>query len=304
MDREPKRLKNAPLVRLGNLHSNQPGDRAGIETIGTGRIGHRTVDHDLGRLATADVEDHPGRNLQARQREGGVHTPLEAVPRIGVDTQGTPGGGNGDRVPIGRLEEHIRRVACAARRLAAHDTGKRFRPGLVGDHHHPRRQGIGLAIQRQQRFAFIGCADVQSPGNRLGVKDVQGPVEAKGEEIGDIHQRRNRSQADGLQSGLHPVGRRSVADPPDHPTGEQGTSSRLQLGCDGNCDGARKPTRDRRHVERLKPAEATCRQIARKSSHTKGVGPVRGYLHMDHGIVHAPVIDVANAKRRSRPEAR
>ncbi len=54
---------------------------------------------DSRRCSAADVEDHPGREFEARHHEGGVNPALEAVPRIGIDVQLAAGVGDVDFVP-------------------------------------------------------------------------------------------------------------------------------------------------------------------------------------------------------------
>ena len=77
-------------------------------------------DNDFRRFAAAEVEHHLGRELKAGQHEGGIDTTLEAVARIGVDTELAAGLCDIELVPKRRFHKNICGRLRATGCLAAH----------------------------------------------------------------------------------------------------------------------------------------------------------------------------------------
>ena len=293
---EAKRLKRGALGGFRDVHADKADHAGGVQLVGAGGVDGRAVLHDFGRLAAAKIKDHLRRKLQPRKGEGRVDAAFKAVAGVRVDFQRAPGGGNGDRVPVGAFHENVGGVGRTARRLATHDPGKGFRAVIIADHHLAFGQGIGLAVQRQQRLTLTGGADDKVAGHFGRVEDVQGAVQSKGEVVGDIHQSRDRAQADGLQPRSQPVGRGAVPDAPDHPASEVGTAFGLQSGVDayGNGRGEAAHNRGCDHwLQRPKPPRG---KIARNAVDTQSVGAVRGDLDLDHRVIRAPIVDIPHAK--------
>ena len=104
-----------------------------------------------------------------------------------------------------------------------------------------------------------------------------------GKQVRDIHQRRNRTQPDGVQLGLQPLGRGSVLHATDQPAGKDMAAV---LGILGNRHLDRAVTAGRQGVvgHGLQRAKAPRRQIPRHAPHPKRVGPVRGDGDLDHRV--------------------
>ena len=86
----------------------------------------RAGERELRRRAAAHVEDELRRKLDPREREVGIDAAFETIARVGDDAELAAGMGDILRVPQRRLDQHVGRRFVAARRLAAHDAGKRF----------------------------------------------------------------------------------------------------------------------------------------------------------------------------------
>ncbi len=286
------------LIGLGDVHADQALHPRRREAIAAGGIRHRAVHHHFGGRATAEIEDHLRRQIEARQGEGRVHAALEPIACVRVDLQCAPGGGDGDRVPEGAFKDHVGGVLGAARQLAAHDSGQTFRSLIVRDQHHPRLHGVGLAVQRQQRLAALGRMDAQLALDLGRVKDVQRAVQREGEEIGDIDQRRDRPQPDRLQPRLQPFGRGAILHAADRAGGKERAALFLEISVDADRDRRGELAADLRDLQRFQRAEAPGRQIAGKSAHAQPVRPVGGDLDLDHRVVQALVVDEAHANRR------
>ena len=167
-------------------------------------------DGDLRRLAAAEIEHHPGRELEARHHEGRIDAALEAVARVGVDAELAAGLGDVERLPERRFDQHVGRGRRAARCLAAHDAGDRLDAALVGDDADGRVERVGLAVEREQGFALAGAPDGEVAVHLGGVEHVQRSAAVVGKVIGDVDQRVDRTQPDGEEPALQPFRRRAV----------------------------------------------------------------------------------------------
>ena len=169
-------------------------------------------DDDFRRLAAAQFEHQLGRELEARQHEGRIDAALEAIARIGIDAELAAGLRDVDRVPQRGFDQHVGRRFRTAGMLAAHDAGERFDAVVVGDHAHRVVERVGLAVEREQRFAFLGAAHDEIALHLLGVEHMQRTAAVEGHEVGDVDQRIDRAQADGREPLLQPLRRRAVLD--------------------------------------------------------------------------------------------
>ncbi len=158
---EAKGVQGGALFGLGDVDADKADDAGGFELIGAAGIERSTVLGQIRRLAAAEIKDHLGGKIKARQGEGRVDAAFEAIARIGVDLQRTAGGGDGDRIPIGGFDEDIGGLGRAARGLAAHDTGKGFNALVVRDRHLTGAQGVGLAVEGKEFLATGGGMDAQ-----------------------------------------------------------------------------------------------------------------------------------------------
>ena len=116
----------------------------------------RARERDLGGLAAAQVEHQGGGKLQPRQHGGGIHAALETIARIRMDAEFAAGLCDVEGFPKRQFDQHIGGALRAARRLAAHDSGKQFHAFLIRDHAHRLVEGVDLAVEREQALAARG----------------------------------------------------------------------------------------------------------------------------------------------------
>ena len=198
--------------RISKIEAGEPLQFGGREVDDLlGRFG-LAGDGDLRRRAAAELDHHLRGELQARQHEIRIDAALEAVARVGVDAELAPGLRDVERLPQRRLDQHVGGGLVAARRLAAHDAGQRFRAVVVGDHAHGVVERVGLAVEREQLLAVLRAAHDEVALDLLGVEHVQRPAAVVGDEVGDVDQRVDRAKPDRLEPLLQPVRRRAVLD--------------------------------------------------------------------------------------------
>ena len=287
VQREPQRGQRLALFGLGDVHADKADHPRRVQLIGARRVGCGPIHREIRSLAAAQIQNHLRRQIQPRQRERRIDSALKAIARVRVDLQRPAGGGNGDRIPERAFQEHLGGVLGAARMFAAHDPGQAFDARRIRNRHHPRPQGVSLAIQRQKRLATRRSMHPQSATlHACHVKDVQGAVQAKGEIVGDIDQGRDRAQPNRLQPRLQPIGRGAVLHAANGAACKMRAALGFQFGLNLHRHRAGKAALDAGHIQRLQHAQPPCRQIARNAPHAQGVGAVRGNLHLDHRITN------------------
>ena len=152
--------------------------------------------------------------------------------------------------------------------LAAHHARDGFHALVVGDHDIVGAKLIGLAVERKNCLAFARAAHGQLARDLFGVEHVQRTAAIKGEVIGDVDQRVDGAQADGLEALLHPVRRGAVLDAAHEAQGKGGRKVRVcrsQVQLHG--DRAGKGADDRLDRPILQPAKTGGGQIARDAVH-------------------------------------
>ena len=154
------------------------------------------------RLTAAKLQDHRRGRFQTGPREGRIDTALEPVPRVGVDLQRPAGMRRAHRIEERGLDEDVHRLLGAARLEPAHHPGDALRPGLVGDDRHPLFEHVLLLVEPDQPLAPSREMHAQPARHLVRVEDVQRSALIEGEEVGDVHQRGNGTQADRLEARL------------------------------------------------------------------------------------------------------
>ena len=288
-----QRVQGLALLGFGNVHADKADDPCRVQGIGAGGVGGLAVHGKLGRRAAAEVEDHLRGKIEARQREGGIDAALKAVAGVGIDLLRAAGGGDGDRVPEGGFKENLGGVRGAARGLPAHDSGERLRAVVVRDQHLAGAKPVALAVQRLKFLAALGGMDAKGATDPGDVKNMQRAVQADGEEIGDVDQRRNGAQADGPQSCLQPRGRGAVGDARNGAAGEMRATPGLEAGLDGDPDPGGSVALDHRNIQRFQRAKTACGKVAGNAAHAQRIGAVGRNLDMDHRIGKTAIVDEA-----------
>ncbi len=213
-----------------------------------------------------------------------VDPAFEAVACIRVDLERAARVGGAHRIEIGRFDEDVDRLLRHAGGQTAHHAADALHPVRVRNQRHAFGEGVLLVVQPHQRLAAPRAVDAQGIARDLvRVEDMQRPVPVEGEEVGDIHQKADRPQADGAQTVLQPLGAGAVCDAADDAPEEDG-ALRERIRVDAHAYRAGEGARDRIHVARLELAQTPCRQIARDAAHTQRVGAVGRDRDLDHRI--------------------
>ncbi len=292
--REAERRQDPHLLRRRDLDAEEAHDAGRVEAVAPRRLRHRAGDLDLGGLAAAEVEDHPGRELDPRRGEGRVDAALETVAGVGVDLQAAAGARRADRIEVGGLDEDVDRLLGAAGAQAAHDPADRLRSVLVADDGLGAVEGIVLAVERGEMLALPGEPDGDRAMDLVGVEDVERPVAVEGDEVGDVDERRDRPEADGAQPVLEPVRRRAVADAADQAADEERTGLAGDVGGEVDADRTGEGAGHGLDGGRPERAEAAGGEVAGDAGDAEGVGAVRGDGDVEDGV-EGHDVDVAGA---------
>jgi len=251
---------------------------------------------DLARHPAANLHDHGGGGGERLGQDLSVNAAFEPRPRIGDDAGALAGAGNPHAVEQRAFDEHIGGGEIAARGFAASDAGQGLRPRPIGDDA-ILRPGLHLPPREAGKFiAFPPPAQGQRLSRHLAhVEHVERPAEIVGEEIGDIHERVDRPQADALQPPRQPGRAGPVANPAhgaaQHPGRRLGKLVHP-------AQGGSSLTLDERGLEGLEPPQTRRREIAGDAAHRQGVAPVGGDGDLDEGIVQPGPGGIIFAHRR------
>jgi hypothetical protein len=232
--------EDAGLLLGRDVEADEAGDTVGAEGQGAlereGRAGH----DDLGGLAAAELEDEAGGELEAGHGGEGIDAALEAVARVGVDLEPPAGAGGADGVEPGALDEDVGRLLGHAGPEAAHDAADRLGTLLVADEGLGAVEAVGPVVEGDEALAGLGEADADGAAELRRVEDVEGPGAVVGDEVRHVDEGRDRAEADRLQAGLEPGGRRAVPDAADQSAGEEGAGLLVDVGGEVDADGAGK----------------------------------------------------------------
>ena len=230
--------------------------------------------------------------------EGGVDAALEAIACIALHAGLAAGGGGAQRIEVGALDQDVLGFGGDARVLAAEDAAEAQHGAIVGNHAHGVVHLVGLAVEAGEPLALLAETGTDRALELVGVVDVQRPAAIEADVVGDVHQRIDGPQADGLQALLHPRRRGAVLDAADVAAGKARTGALRAL-------GEFEPDVDRAVVValdagdflfRLERAEAGGGEIAGDAAHAGAIGAVRRELHVHDGIAQAQHVGVALAE--------
>ena len=138
----------------------------------------------------------------------GVAAALVAEGRIGLQLMPTAGLADGHRVEVGALEEDVLRLLGHAAVQTAEDAGDAHGLVRVGYHQVVLVHRALYAVQRGEFLACLGVPNMYLlTFDLVGIKGVERLAHLMQHEIGHIHYVVNRTQADGGQRVLQPLGR-------------------------------------------------------------------------------------------------
>ena len=294
---EAECFKRLAHVRFGQLQAHQLFDAVEIKRD------HVLLDRRfagylfLRRRAAADLQHQAGREIQARLDKARIDAAFEAVAGIAGNAELAAGGGDGERIEVGALDEDVLRIRVAARRIRPHDATDVVGAAVVGDHAHALVELVGLAVQRFDLLALVRHARVDDALEFVGVVGVQRPAAVDHDVVGDIDGGVDGTRADGFQAPLHPGGRGAVLDALDRAAGEhraivRGVWREAQLDVDR--DGVLALDSFQR-LFRLQRAETGGGEIARDAAHARAVRAVRRQLHLDDDVREAEHVHIPTA---------
>ena len=139
------------------------------------------------------------------------------------------------------FDQHVGRRLRTARGLAAHDAGEQFHAALVGDDADGRIERVALAVEREQALALARAPHREVAVHFGGVEHVQRTAAVVGDEIGDIDQRVDGTQADRNEPALQPCRRGAVVHPAHEPQRESGAERRRRPEVERHLHWAREP---------------------------------------------------------------
>ena len=254
--------------------------------------------HDLRRRAAAQFQHHVGREIEPGQHEGRIDAALETIARVGIDAELAAGLRDIAGIPQRRFDQHVGGRLRTAGRLAAHDAGERLDTLLIGDDAHAVVERVGLAVERQQRFAVVRAAHGEIAAHLGGVEHVQRPAAVVGDEVRDVDQRVDRPKPDRGEPLLQPFRRRPVLDAAHQPQPERGTQRRRRAESSVTFDRAGEFALHRLDRGVLELAHVGRAEIAGDAVDAGAVGAVRREIDLDHRIVEPGPLRVSFSDRR------
>ena len=213
--------------------------------------------------------------------------------------QPAPGGRRANRIEIGGFDKHRGGVLGAPGGGAADHPGQCHRSVVVGDHRHIGIEIVALVVERRERLARARQAYVNIAGERIDIEDVQRARAIVSDEIGNIDQRRDRSQTDRGQAALQPRRARPIAQAADHPPNEQRAGiGGLGIEVETHADRAFENAGNRIDRTGFQAADAGCREVARNAENTEAVAAIGGDRDIDDRIVEPGKRREGRADRR------
>ena len=240
----------------------------------------------MARLAAAELLDQERGDLGAPIGGVGVEAALEAVAGVGDDAEPAPGRRRADRVEQRDLEEDVGGLLGAARELAAHDAANALDALVVGDHGHLGIERVGLAVERQDLFSVARHAHGQVAGQLVGVEHVERAAQVEGHQVGDVDQRGDRPEPDGLEPVLQPLRAGAVLHVAEKAADHAGTGGLVGQVAQP-LDRALEAALDGHRGRALEGAQAGGGEIAGDAEDAQAVAPVRRDGDLDHRVVEA-----------------
>ena len=174
------------------------------------RVGDAGIDG-----ASAVFEEKLDRTLGSNRGKLRVRAALEALRGLRVQLVSARAAGDGHRIEVCSLEQHVGRPLGNLGVSAPHDTGdaddaRTFALGRVGDEQILRVELTLLLVQGHQRLARAGTAHDDRGGQVAQVVGMHRLTEVEHDVVRDVNGQRQRAHARGLETLDHPARSRSV----------------------------------------------------------------------------------------------
>ena len=169
-------------------------------------------------------------------------------------------------------------------------------PGSIGDDDDLLVERVGFAVERQQALAGVRAAQAEIAMDLARIENVQRACPVEGQEIGDVHERVDRTQADRRELPLQPIRAWPVFHAA-HQAQRKGRRevpirfSEIKLDTDrtGKSAGHRN---DRRRRQSAEPRRG---KIAGNSGDRHGIGAVRRQVDFDDRVVEPGPLRIGHA---------
>ena len=193
-------------------------------------LGRSAGDLALGGRAAGDLQHHGGGEIEAGQDERRVDAALEAVAGVALHAGLAARRGGAQRREVGALDQHILGVGRAAGVLPAQDAAEAQHGAVIGDHAHGLVDRVRLAVEACEFLALATEPGTDGADELVGIVDVEWAAAIEIDVVGDVDQRVDGAQTDGLEALLHPGGRGAVGHALDVAAGEAGAGVARDFG--------------------------------------------------------------------------
>ena len=165
--------------------------------------------------ASAIFEEKLDRTLGSNRGKLRVRAALETLRGLRVQLVSARAAGDGHRIEVCSLEQHVSRAFANLGVGTTHDTGdadnaRTLSLGRVGDQQILRVELALFLVQGHQRLARAGTAHDDRGGQVAQVVGVHRLTEVKHDVVSNVDGQRQRSHARGLETLDHPARSRSV----------------------------------------------------------------------------------------------
>ena len=196
------------MVSGGDVHAGDARRKTGVDRdrFADRRrpdIGHAVLDRPAA-VRRQQLGDAVGRD----QRDRRVGAALEPLGGLGRQLVAAFGAEDGDRVPVGGLDEDVGRGLGQLGGLAAHHTGEADRSGVVGDQQVLGGELSVGSVERGHPFARTRSSYDDRAGELVAVVAVDRLAQLEHHVVGDVDRQRDRPHARELDAAGHPVRRR------------------------------------------------------------------------------------------------
>ncbi len=296
----------------GEAETGQDSDDAAGVDVETGEalhLGQGEVDHGVGehvfardgrlhRRAAAKLHHEAGGEFEPRFGQRRIDRALQPVAGIGDDAGLAAGAGDQVRIPARAFYEDVDRLLGNAGADAAHDAAEAERALVIGDDGHGFVERVDAVVERVERLV-AGRAQHRLADDLVGIIGVERTAPAEGDEIGDVDNGVDRTQPDGLQPLLQPLGRGAVLDALDVAAGELADCLGLALGelLRQRGDRARPLRGHGRPVGLFQCADAIGGKVTGDAIDAGRVAAIGGDGDVEDDAVDAGIVDIFRADR-------
>lgn len=233
-----------------------------------------------------DLRDEGRRANERRLDAGGIDPALEAIGRVGDESEPSRRGTNAARREDRALEEQIARLAMDGGARTAHHAGERYRTLAVANDEVGRFESPALTVERVDGALVPRTRDEDlRPHQQIGIEGVQWLPALPKQIVRDVDHVVDRSQPARAQSRGEPGRRRPDANATDLDTGVE----RADVGrVNANRHASRARRRRRRAMKLRREGQIADRgDLPCDAAHTQAVPAIRRHADLENRVVDA-----------------